>query len=172
MDIPIATFVRPATAESGGGPTIEQLRSMLANHLQEEGKFLQVYSQAIDSQHSPLVKFIFELILADEETHHGVLSRIVAKLDSQLNWKQAPDELPAMGMLKTADRAHLLKLTDAFIAEEKHGIAQCKSLIKSSKGLYRDLLSFLLRTMVHDSEKHLMMLRFIRKQLKTAPISG
>jgi len=173
MNIPIPPFVLPGTAEPGtwNGPTIEQLRSMLANHLEQESKFLGVYGHAIEVHNSPLVKFIFQLILADEETHHGVLRRIVANLDSDLNWKKSPDALPMLGNLKTVDRINLMKLTDEFIAEEKHGIAQCKSLMKSTKGLYRDLVSFLLRMMIHDSEKHLMMLRFIRKQLKVAPAS-
>jgi len=170
MNIPIETFALPVNIDLGAtdGPTIEQLRSMLANHLEQESKFLGVYGQAIEAHKSPLVTFILQLILTDEETHHGVLRRILSNIDSELSWTRSPEQLPTLGEVGTADAARLIKLTDEFIAEEKHGIAQSKSLMKASKGLYGDLLGLLLRTIIHDSEKHLMMLRFIRKQLKKA----
>ena len=170
MTIPTETFVLPLNVMPGTwpGPTIEQLRSMLASHLDNETKSLEAYGRTIKEQGSPLVKFVLNLILADEETHHGVLRRVVETLDSELYWSKSAEQLPRLGDVSKADAARLLQLTDDYIAEEKHGIAQCKSLMKSSKGLYSDLVSLLLNIMVHDSQKHLMMLKFVRKQLKAA----
>ena len=168
MDPRIEAFVMPYNFKPRADElsAIEKLRWSLANHVEQESKFLAIYGEAIENHNSPLVKFILRLVLADEETHHNVLSRVVANLDADLTWRQDGEHLPKLGDIDKAEKKRLRDLTDEFIAEEKHGIAQTKALMKESKGCYSDLLTLLLRTIIHDSEKHLMMLKFIRKQLK------
>ena len=145
---------------------IERLKASLENHMAEEGKFLEVYGAAVAKHESPLVQFILKLILADEETHHSVLRRVTSALDADLTWRKDGNHLPKLGAMGAAEKKRLRDLTDEFIAEEKHGIAQCKSLMKMGEDCYGGLLTMLLGTMVHDSQKHITMLRFIRKQLK------
>ncbi len=145
---------------------IEKLTASLENHVTEESKFLKVYGEAIAKHDSSLVQFILKLILADEETHHSVLRRVVAALNADLIWRKDGNQMPTLGAMDTVEKKRLRDLTDEFIAEEKHGIAQSKSLMKMSENCYGGLLTMLLGTMVHDSQKHITMLRFIRRQLK------
>ena len=170
MDRPVEPFVmpylfQPLPAELS---TIEQLRTALESHREEEEKFLKIYDKAIERHDSPLVKFVLELVRNDEETHHQVLGRIIARLDSDLAWRKDADTLPRLGELTKAERRHMIEMTEEFIDEEKQGIAKCKVLLKMAKGCYRGLITLILRTMIHDSEKHIMLLRFIRTQIKEA----
>jgi len=145
---------------------MERLQSALESHVTQEGKFLKIYAEAAEKHDSPLVKFILNLILADEETHHGVLRRVAAALDANLRWRTDGVEIPKLGKMNAAEIKRLRALTDDFIAEEKHGIDQCKALMKMSDKCYGGLLTMLLGTIIHDSKKHMIMLRFMRKQLK------
>jgi rubrerythrin len=145
---------------------IERLQASLENHVTEEGKFLKIYAEAAEKHDSPLVKFILKLIMADEETHHGVLRRVASALEADLRWRNDGNDIPRLGKMDAAEIKRLRDLTDAFIDEEKHGIDQCKSLMKMSEKCYGGLLTMLLGTIIHDSQKHVIMLRFIRKQLK------
>lgn len=145
---------------------IERLQSSLESHVTEEGRFLKIYAEVAERHDSPLVKFILKLIVADEETHHGVLRRVASALEADLRWRTDGNDIPRLGRMDAVEAKRLRELTDAFIAEEKHGIEQCKSLMKMSEKCYGGLLTMLLGTIIHDSQKHIIMLRFIRKQLK------
>jgi hypothetical protein len=88
-------------------------------------------------------------------------------LKNYLARKGAKDALS--GLYDTPEnREELLRLTEEFLAVEKSGIEEYKRLMKASKGYYQGLFALLIRTMVHDSEKHLEILEFLRQRLKEA----
>ncbi len=146
---------------------VEQLREALDAHREGEERFLEQYSEAIHRHDSPLVKFILELIQEDEQSHHKLLNRFIARLDSDLTWrKNENDELPRVGAVTMDQRLNMLDMTNRFIGEELQSIAQCKALMKMGKDCYGGLLNLMLSTMIIDSQKHLLLLRFMRKQLK------
>jgi hypothetical protein len=146
---------------------IEQLREALEAHRYGEERFLEQYGEEIRRHDSPLVKFILELVQEDEESHHKVLGRIIARLDADLAWRQKEqDPLPRLGALTMDERLNLLDMTNRFIGEELQSIAQCRALMKMAKDCYGGLLTLMLSAMILDSQKHLLLLRFMRKQLK------
>jgi hypothetical protein len=49
---------------------------------------------------------------------------------------------------------------------ERKGIKEYERLKKESRGLYRDMFALLYTTMIHDSHKHMEILKFLRLQLK------
>ena len=51
---------------------------------------------------------------------------------------------------------------------EKEGIKESKKLLKSTKGYYEGLFTLMVTTMIHDSEKHVEILDFLRRRLKKA----
>ncbi|HEY3304280.1 MAG TPA: hypothetical protein VGL70_12165 [Candidatus Binatia bacterium] len=62
----------------------------------------------------------------------------------------------------------LTQLTGDFIRVEREGIKKYRELIRSSKGYYRELFVVLFESMIHDSEKHIKMLEFLRERLEEA----
>ena len=84
-----------------------------------------------------------------------------------LTWTKPEDAISGLYEL-AGTKEELLRLTEDFIEVEKSGIEEYKRLIKASKGYYHGLFSLLLRTMVHDSEKHVEILEFLRQRLKEA----
>jgi bacterioferritin (cytochrome b1) len=144
----------------------QKIKLAIESHVAHESEFLEIYADAISQHDSPLVRFILQLILADEEKHHDVLRRVVARLEADLTMHAPGDAVPAPGEIGAVDRKKLIDLTDRFIEEERDGIAKSRELMAATDGLYAGLLTMLLRGMVQDSEKHIMMLQFMRKQLQ------
>jgi hypothetical protein len=149
-------------------PEAELLAKAFADHEIHERDFLQEYREAAGRSGDPFLGFLLNLVVADEEKHHGLIRQIAQNLNANLTWKIPPSPLPRLGRLTAEERDRLLRLTAAFIDEEKRSLSECRTLIEASKAYYNDLVPLLLRTIVLDSEKHLMILRFIRQQLRNA----
>lgn len=149
-------------------PEVERVAKAFADHEAHERDFLLDYREAAGKSRDPFLGFLLNLVIADEEKHHLLIRQITQNLNANLAWKTPQSPLPKLGQLTAEERDGLLRLTSAFIEEEKHSLLEFRTLIKTSKAYYNGLLSLLLRTMIHDSEKHLMILRFIKQQLRNA----
>ena len=114
-----------------------------------------------------MVKFLLQMIVSDEEKHHAITHAMAATLKADLNWTNPDDAIRGLYDLGV-EKENLLKLTEEFIQVEKEGISKYKLLIKESKGYYRDLFVLLFESMVHDSEKHVKILDYLRDRLREA----
>lgn len=146
---------------------VERLANEFEAHESQERMFLERYKELAAQSESRMVKFLLEMVVADEEKHHAITRSMTATLRGDLNWTKPADAINGLYELK-ADKAKLLPLTEAFIAVEKEGINEYRALIKESKGYYRDLFGLLFHTMIRDSEKHVEILEFLRDRLKEA----
>jgi hypothetical protein len=59
-------------------------------------------------------------------------------------------------------------VTEEFIELETAGLREYKRLLNESSGYYHGLFEVLIRSMVRDSEKHIEMLDFLSRRLRTA----
>jgi hypothetical protein len=63
----------------------------------------------------------------------------------------------------------LLASVENFLDAEHKAIKEYERLKKESRGLYRDVFALLYATMIHDSHKHIEILKFLRLKLKDNP---
>jgi rubrerythrin len=145
---------------------VEQLLNQFEAHEREERAFVDGYRSIVDDHPNPLIRFLLKMIISDEEKHHQVVHAMAASLRSDLTWSDEGTTLHNIGEISPEERRELLRITAEFIAAEKQGIKDTKSLAKASKGYYQGSFELLLRTIIKDSEKHLMILEFIEKTLK------
>ena len=157
------------SAEAGtpGLSEVERLTNEFEAHEGQEGKFLLQYKELVGRTENPLIKFLLQLIVSDEEKHHAVSHAMLSTLKGDLNWTRPEDALRGLYNLG-AEKEKLLELTDGFIRVERQGIKEYKKLIKECKGYYHDLFVLLFQSMVNDSEKHIKILDFLRQRLKEA----
>lgn len=146
---------------------VERLMNEFEVHEGYESDFIQRYKEISERTKNPLIHFLLRLIVSDEEKHHAVTHAIASTLRGDLTWTRPEDAISGLYELGEA-KEELLRLTEDFIEVEKRGIEEYRRLIKASKGYYHGLFSLLLRTMVHDSEKHVEILEFLRQRLKEA----
>lgn len=146
---------------------VERLLNEFEVHEGYESIFAQRYKEITEKTSNPLIRFLLRLIISDEEKHYAVTHAMVSTLRGDLAWTKPEDAISGLYDLGET-KEELLRLTEDFIQVEKKGIEEYKKLIKASKGYYHGLFSLLLRSMVHDSEKHVEILEFLQQRLKEA----
>jgi len=159
-----------ADLELPGSPEISEVERLMNEFEAHEGKekeFLRCYQEIAQKVNNPLIQFLLQLIISDEERHREVMRVMASTLKGSLNWTKPRDAIRG-GMDWGEDKEELFSLTEDFIRTERKGIRECKNLMKASKGDYRGLFALLLQAMIHDSEKHIEILEFLRSKLKEA----
>jgi bacterioferritin (cytochrome b1) len=163
-----AFYVKQASgAEAPALSEVERLTQDFEAHESEESKFLAQYKEVAAKTRNPLVKFLLQMIISDEEKHHAATHAMAATLQADLNWSDPDGSLRGLFDLGE-EKDRLLQITRDFIRVERKGIKKYRELIKSSKGYYRELFVVLFESMVYDSEKHIKMLEFLRERLEEA----
>jgi bacterioferritin (cytochrome b1) len=159
MEMILNAEKQPAISET------EQVMNEFEAHERSEGQYTQRYKEIAQQCKSPLVKFLLGLIISDEERHHAVTRAMAANLEESLRWTKIEGALPGIEDISPAD-SELAQITEEFIRVEKQGIDAYKDLMKATKGYHAGLFTLLLKSMVHDSEKHIDILEFLRANLK------
>jgi len=146
---------------------VERLMKEFESHETHEAVYVRRYRELFLRLQNPLVKFLLELILADEEKHHTVLQSMTSTLKGAVTWTRFENALEGLYNLGQ-QKDEILKVTEEFIRAEKREIVEYRKLMRASKTYYQGLFTLFLAAMIHDSEKHVEILEFLRKQLKSA----
>jgi bacterioferritin (cytochrome b1) len=146
---------------------VERLMKEFESHETHEAVFVRKYREIFQTMHNPLVKFLVELILADEEKHHRVLESMTSTLKGALTWTRFENAIEGLYNLGQ-QKDEILKVTEEFIQAEKKEIVEYTKLMRATKRYYQGLFTLFLAAMIHDSEKHIDILEFLRQKLKAA----
>lgn len=158
----------PDTAAQGSTEIseVERLTNELEAHEGEELGFVRRYREMLEETRDPVVKFLVQLIVTDEERHHAIAHAMVSTLKGSLAWTHMEDAIEGLYNLgKEKDK--ILKMTEDFLRLERKEIKEYKKLMQATKGYYHGLFNLLLKGMIHDSEKHVEILEFLKKRLET-----
>jgi rubrerythrin len=150
--------------ESPEFSSVQRLMNEFQSHAKQEEQWLSDYQGIAKEASDPLIRFLLGLIVADEQRHHELTSRMITKLKDELAWTRA-EGLTRRVYEKAEKRKQLLASVERFLEAEREGIKEYERLKKESKGLYRDVFALLYTTMVHDSHKHIGILEFLRRKL-------
>jgi hypothetical protein len=150
--------------ESPEFSAVQRLMHEFQTHESDEARWLAIYRKLAHESDDPLIRFLFNLIVADEERHQEIIDHIVSGLKDELAWtssekrvtKPADQERRATEFLETVER---------LLAVERDGIGEYEKLIKKTKGFHQDLFAMLCRSMIHDSLKHIGILDFLKLKL-------
>ena len=145
--------------------TVEWLLDAVERHATAERDALEQYEHIGTASGDPVVALIMQLILEDEERHHGLLKRMQASLGDALNWTHSHSALPETAIPQRAVTTELASTTRALIEEEHTGARYLRKLADEEKGIDGGLHSLLLEMMAMDSEKHARLLKFVHDRL-------
>ena len=144
-----------------------ELVGLLVRHGQEEGKILARYRRFATDAQSPGIRYLVDLIIADEERHH----RLMAELASAVGWgwsvRSPEPAVPEVVTSSTEDPALRAETRELLVAERQDH-RELKKLRKqfapysktTSWGLIIDM-------MLLDTKKHIRILEFIHKHCAT-----
>jgi rubrerythrin len=151
--------------ESPEFSSVERLMNEFQSHAAHEARWLSGYQEIAKETSDPQIRFLLGLIVADEERHHDLTARMISKLKDELAWTRS--EGIARRARESGEKVkRLLASVENFLDAERKGIEEYEELKKQSRGLYRDLFALLYATMIHDSHKHIAILKFLRLKLK------
>ena len=144
---------------------IEKLFAQLEAHEREEEDVLKDYEAAAKAAPDAGFRYLMGLVLEDEERHHRLSKAMADEVEQSLMWLRGNEPLPPIN--PTGDeRAELLRQTERFLRIEQDGEKQLAAMRDQVKDLHAGLLELIVDMMRADTEKHVHILKYIKKRLQ------
>lgn len=163
-----ATSVARSAAAQRQGPVRDKeakLAAKLAEHGPREGAALAEYQQLVEECDDPGIRYLAELILADERRHHQQITEMLHQVQSYL-WET--DVEPQVPHLHKVRDPRLHEATERLIRLEREDAKELRSLLHDVKSQPdSSMLPLLVELMLHDTQKHIAMLQLIKSHVTT-----
>jgi rubrerythrin len=132
-------------------------------HVREEVGFLEAYEALVAGSEDESVRFLLELIVADEHRHHDLFSSMA---EASVG---GDDALPAAPRISPAAARLLLEPTTRFLEAEHEETRKLAALRRELKPVRTDTLwPLLVELMEFDTAKHVRILEYLRDRLAEA----
>lgn len=138
----------------------------IGHHIRDESEIVDEYRAAAEESSSEAFRYLAAMIIDDEERHHHLLSDLAQSIRATagLRGHEAPIP-PLRGLTAEADR--LLDLTERLLAVERADAAELRHLAHHLRDVRETTLwDLVVRLMQHDTEKHIMILEFVRERAR------
>ncbi|MGV3758674.1 MAG: hypothetical protein ACO1PW_03910 [Actinomycetota bacterium] len=146
-------------------PEVEVL-AMLREHAPREGAALSAYQHLVDATEDAGVRYLGRLILEDERRHHGVINEMVQMLEAFTSGAPRGADAPE---LRPRSDPELRAATTELLALEREDARELRQLQRALRGAsVPALLPLLVDLMIHDTRKHIAILRAIRSHTRRA----
>lgn len=145
------------------------LLEMLRSHGQREGAALASYQRLADESDDEGLQYLVRLIMDDEVRHH---QQIADMLNDELHpFRWYVDDPPTVPVIKARNDPALAAETERLLAFEKEDMKELRRLKKELRWSHGNpygapLLPLLVDLMLHDTAKHIDILRFIRDRAR------
>lgn len=138
----------------------EELFAHFTAHTEQENTLLSAYEALARSGGSEFVRYLSAMLLEDEKRHHRMFTQLANTMVAQSTLARGEDDVPPV--TPSRDVAELRPLTAQLIALEEEDKAQLAGLRRRLRDV-RDttLWDLLVQLAERDTEKHLLILRFI-----------
>lgn len=156
--------VRPVDPRSPVREDEVAIADLLREHGPREGAALAEYEQLVEKCDDPGIRYLAELILDDERRHHRVITEMLHQIESFL-WEV--DVEPQVPYLRVHRDAELREATEQLLKFEREDAAELRKLRKRMKSqTSSSMLPLLVDLMIHDTSKHIAILKLIRDHVK------
>ena len=163
--LPIATRGKTGPADPGDSLSERLLRAMRL-HVEEENESVRAHKAVAAATDDPAIRLLLNVILEDEERHHGLLQRMAENFREELTGVYSSGALPSGTGTKPSPEA--IETVRTSLQKEHEGIQKMREIAEGNRALYGGLFSLLMETMALDSQKHEHVLTFILKRLEDA----
>ena len=157
------------TNESAAGPSAwaRDLHVHLTSHVETERGMLEEYRSAAEASSSKAFAYLVNLLIEDEIRHHRILSELAESLETMSLRPGAPDpQVPYLDFNRTNKEA-VLDLTETLLEREQQDAVELKRLQRELRDVKDTTLwGLLVDLMERDTQKHVAILRFVKKHTK------
>jgi hypothetical protein len=146
---------------------VESLIDRFQAHDAAERGMLKEYEDTATNSSDGGVRFLMTLIIEEERRHDEFLHAMADEVRRSLVWDGRRHALPAISATG-AERAQLLAKATRFLEAERSGKRQLDQLEGVIRRFDRGegILSLLAQMMAFDTQKHIAILDYIRKNLQ------
>jgi hypothetical protein len=138
----------------------------LTSHVEAERGLLEAYSAVAEQSSSKAFSYLVELLIDDEIRHHRLFAELAESLKTQAELSGEDPIIPNVDFVRT-DRAGVLDATKQLIASEEQDAQELKRLQRELRDVKDSTLwSLLVDLMQRDTQKHIAILRFVRKHAR------
>jgi len=157
---PKTSAAHPLT-ELAGSEWDENLLAHFHEHMEGEMELLESYARAREEA-PEYVRYLVDLILADEGRHHQMFRELVNRVRSDIDWREYGPQVPYITR-KPEDAEVTVGATEALLSFEREDQKALHRLRRELRPV-RDttLFSLLVELMELDTKKHIAILEFIR----------
>lgn len=163
IDSSIDAFDRAREGLEAYGASVNEreLVDALARHGKEEGKMLATYARFASSAPSATARYLVSLILDDERRHHRLLGEIANAIGWSWDGERA-GVAPDLEFGRRESKEALIEETRALLREEERDKKELRRLRRKLEPYSETTVwALLVDLMIHDTEKHARILRFI-----------
>ncbi len=157
------------TNSSAAGPSAwaRDLYVHLTSHVETERGLLEEYRSAAEASSSKAFAYLVNLLIEDEMRHHRILSELADSLETMSLRPGAPDpQVPYLDFNRT-DKEAVLDLTETLLKREQQDAVELKRLQHELRDVKDTTLwGLLVDLMERDTQKHVAILRFVKKHTK------
>ena len=156
------------TNESSAGPSAADraVYDHLGNHIAAERTLLEEYSDIADRTESRAFRYLVNLLIEDEIRHHRIFSELAESVETIALVKPKEPLVPLIDFVR-ADRDAVLEATERLLEHESEDARELKRLQRELRDTKDDSLNGLLvELMQRDTQKHIALLRFVRKRTR------
>ena len=153
------------TNESSAGPSAmdRALYAHLTNHIAAERGLLEEYSDIAIRTESKAFRYLVNLLIEDEIRHHRIFSELAESLETIALIKPGEPVVPFIDFART-DRDAVLNATKRLLELESEDARELNRLQRELRETKDDSLNGLLvELMQRDTQKHIAILRFVRR---------
>jgi hypothetical protein len=148
--------VNPAPEPKADTRVLATLRA----HSEREQAVVAAYRRLAENSNDEAIAYLARIVIDDEERHHRVLEEMANRLESWIEGRTVGRSTPAL--VPRVDR-ELLDATHELISLEHDDAKELRLLQRELRyAPATSLLSLLVELMLHDTEKHIEILHFIR----------
>jgi hypothetical protein len=141
------------------------LYAHLENHIQAESGMEDLYDTLASTDH-PYITFLANLIGEDEARHHRLFQEWMESIKA-MAVLETPRGLPAID--RQPVNAETIALVDRLLQFEKADLVAVKKLKKEIGDMVDTTIwGALIETLIADTNKHINILKFVKKHLKRA----
>jgi len=144
----------------------QELFDHVTAHTEQEKELLSVYEELAERSPNAFVRYLATLLLEDEQRHHRMFSQIASSIVDDATLVHGADDLPR---LTNRGGGELEEITRRLLALEEDDRTELARLRKRLRPV-RDttLWDLLVQVAERDTEKHILILRFIEHVARQA----
>ncbi len=143
-----------------------RLHAELLEHAFKEDELLHSYQRVAQQSGSPYVRYLVDLIVADEKRHHDLFADWALQLADHATFRSAEGSMPEVQEVP-GDHETLLAATERLMAAEREDLRKTRQFRKETRDMRNTTVwPIVLDIMARNAKSHIRVLKFIRKHLR------